>query len=133
MITIKKAWLRAIAITGLVLAVLSFLGVNALLANKKPSSKAPILAPMWFEIEVDALNPTDPSTQIVQNSGAGTPSCNPLGNTICEVRLDVTELLEEHEEEEYEFEGKTVSQLIADGAEYTGPSQSAEYTRKNTP
>lgn len=131
MITIKKAWLRTIAITGLVLAVLSFLGLNALLANKKPSSKAPILAAMWFEIDIDPSDQTDPSTQIVQNSGEASPNCNPLGNTICEVRLDVTELLEEHEE--YEFEGKTVSQLITDGAEYTGPSQSAEYTRKNTP
>lgn len=96
--------------------------------------KSAIATTMWFELDInlaiDPLNPTE-AEQIVVGEGHSLPICSGSG-IICEVELDVSEILAE--DEDFEFDSKTVEELLAAGAEYTGTGPLGKvpiYTKRN--
>lgn len=89
---------------------------------------------MWFDLLLkpgaNTTNPLDTDSEI-SGEGSPTPSCQPSNpSDVCGIELDVTDILASNPG--YVFDGKTVQQLLNDGAKHIPASLSEpkSYSRR---
>lgn len=87
---------------------------------KSKNTKKVLATTMWFDLDVSAsttpANPNDTDAEII-GEGSPTPSCQPTNTAdVCGIELDVTDILAS--DPGYAFDGKTVQQLLNDGAKH---------------
>ncbi|MGO4876549.1 hypothetical protein ACEN2P_08100 [Pedobacter psychrotolerans] len=97
-----------------------FFGINHIMAGEKESLAK--RANLWFSVNISSAPQTNPANQAIQDTGHADPNCE-TGSDICEVQLDVTAL-----PPGYNYSGKTVQDVLNDGASYTGSGETPEYT-----
>lgn len=142
MSTLKTNWLSAILFSILGLGI-SF-GTNASTDKENPktvkkevkakNTKKALTTTMWFDLNVSSsttpANPNDTDAEII-GEGSPTPSCQPTNTAdVCGIELDVTDILASNPG--YVFDGKTVQQLLNDGAKHipTSLSEPKSYSRR---